>query len=1390
HVILEEAPPAAPPPTAPARAELVPLSARSPEAVRALARAHRAYASEPVALRDIAYTTALRRGQHEHRLAVVARSTSEYAQKLDAWLSGQEPVGLASGRAGAVRLAFVFTGMGPQWWAMGRQLLEQEPVFRAAIERCDALLARHADWSLLAELNADERSSRMAETQVAQPANFALQVALTELWRFWGIEPDGVVGHSAGEVAAGWAAGAFDLDEAIRIIFHRARLQHRTTGQGKLVAVGLPVDEARASLRGFEQRISIAAVNSPSAVTLVGDPDALEQVIRPLQERQVFCRYLKVDVPYHSHYMDLLRPELETVLGDISTSGTARPLFSTVSGQAIAGTDMDAAYWWRNVREPVYFAAAAERMVQDGYTIFLEVGPHPVLGNSIKECLTLRGREGAVLHSLRRGDDEQVTMLAALGALYTLGQPVAFRALHGAPRPPLRLPGYPWQRERHWAESDESRQDRLGDPGHPLLGRRLAAAQPMWQVKIDRRVTPFLDDHKIQSAVVYPGAGYVEMMAAAAREFAGADATVLEFDDVEFRRALFLPDGEVATLQVMLNPSDLAIEIHSRPSATGEAWPLHARATLARARREDAPRVDLSELLNRCATPLASDECYARFQALGFGYGPAFQGIDQLWLGADEAVARTRAHESVVAELTTYFIHPSLLDACFQVLLMAVLGGAGEERRGAFMPIGAKRFWVYGRPAPGMWIHTRITAQDASGLSGDIRLIDADGRLVLEIHGLRAQSLEQAGPSGEAVRELLYELQWVAESATGDVARQPGRWLVLGNGDDLERDMVALLEERGNTCVVVRPGQSYADHSVDPRDPEHFQWLLSRFEGGGCHGILHLWGAEAHPERLEQVQAETCLAVMHLVQAVDRAGWRELPRMWLTTRGAQRIGDDRPSAGVAAGALWGLARTLAHQEHMELWGGIVDLDPRRPRNEARLLLEAILDTRPVDQLAFRGGQRFVPRMVRRRDLAAQTMPVRLRADGSYLVTGGLGGLGLQVARWLVEHGARRLILAGRGALPRRSTWRLVEAEGGPTAERIAAVRQLESLGASVHAVALDVADEAALTSFLASYAAEGWPPIRGVVHLAGVSRPQLLLTMDAATFESALRPKVLGAWLLHRDLQDAPLDFFVLFSSIASLGFSMGQANYAAGNAFLDALAQHRHALGLPALSINWGAWAEVGMASQLDLVRYFSHRGLPPMPPRQGIEAFAALLTSDVAQATVVAADWPVVDRNNYPLGSAPEMLAELVHEQRQRETSAIGVGQPGKVDRELLLSVEPEQRAALLQQHLLEIAGRVLRIGQAALEATQPLNTLGLDSMMAIELKNRIEQSLHVSISVVELLQGCSVGQLAERVLEQLQPVQADAEAELAELLAEAEQLSADDLRALLAESEGVAP
>ncbi len=1360
HVIIEEAPkPAAREDDAAEDRNpvLFPLSARSPQALKEMACRFRDFAASAedrgASFADMYYSAAFRRSHHEHRLGVAAGSSGELATLLGAYVNDEPRAAVASGHASAgvrPKLAFVCTGMGPQWWAMGRRLFADEPVFRESILRCDEVFRKEADWSLLMEMMADESQSRMAETQVAQTANFAIQMALAALWKSWGIEPDAIVGHSVGEVSAAYLSGALSLEDAIRVSFHRSRLQQTTAGRGAMMAVGLAADEVRELLGLYGGRISVAAVNGPAATTVSGDPGAIQALGAKLTAAQVFNRPLRVDVAYHSAQMDPLEAELLDTLRTLSPRTATIPLYSTVTGDRVDGREFDTGYWWRNVREPVEFRKAMESLVRDGFDCFLEIGPHPVLASSIVDCVTATGGKAANYCSLRRGEDERTTMLSALGSLYSIGMPVRWEAFQCKSARFVRLPQYPWQRERYWSESEESLADRLGATPHPLLGYRLAAARPVWETEIGAHTLSYLSDHAVKGATVFPGAAYAEMALAAGREVFGSGDFAVE--RIQFERALFLPDGERPKVQTSVDAEGASFEIHSRTGAGG--WARNAAGQLAQRSAQARTAIDQSEIAQRCAPPLDAEACYSRFAEQGFHYGPAFRKISRIAIGEGEALAWL---DDLSMAGDEYQIHPTVLDACFQVLVATdPLRSAGGGQARTYLPVGVDKIEVTTRPEGSMWAWARLEHRDESGAKGSIWLCDAAGHVAVSIEGFEVKALDnvEGTLTQDQMQRSMYELRWSAQPAATveDSPRQGGRWLVFADETGTAAAFAQALEATGAETIAVKAGTEYVydggRYTVNPSEPEHFKRLFedAAVQSRTLAGVAHFWnldlgqGIPNDERELAMAERKGALSVLHLAQALATSA--DTVPLWLVTRGAQAV-KDGDSAAVMQAPVWGLGRVIGHQEHGSNWGGLIDLAPVQAEGEAGQLLAEMRARGDEDQIAFRDGERYVLRLERCANLKA-SLPARFRADATYLITGAFGALGALTARWMAERGARRLVLMGRSSLPERSRWNDPDLPAG-AARRIELIRDLESKGAAVMIAAADAGDSAQVDAFVREFADAGWPAIRGVIHSAGLVQDQLMLQMDAASFLKVLRPKVHGAWNLHRALAAMPLDFFVLYSSIGSVVAATGQANYASANAFLDALAHHRKHLGLASTSINWGPWA-AGMVADLNLAEYFATRGLETITPEHGMRFLGHAMAQRGAQMAVLSADWGRLFEFQ---PKVPVMLAHLASEEDGGASSKA----ENETDflQQLLLAEEGEQ-SAVLEQHVQALAARVLRMDREKIDVAQPLSAFGLDSMMATELKNRLEMSLRIPVSVLDFLKGLSISEFSSGLLPRL--------------------------------------
>lgn len=741
---------------------LIALSARSPEALCEVATACRDMVMRgDVSLQDLAHTAGLRRGHHDHRLAVAVRSAAEFDQKIATFLAGEAASGLTCARAVPAderKLAFIYCGQGPQWWAMGRQLLACEPVFRDMVERCDGLLKDVVGWSVLRELTADESRSRLHETAIAQPAIFAVQVALTELWRSWGIEPGAVVGHSVGEVAAAHTAGALTLEDAIRVIGERGRCMELAPARGGMLAVGMPPDDVESVLNGFTDSVAVAAVNGPASLTLSGPTEALADIARRLDARDIFQRSLRVNYAFHSPGLEPVREELVCALRDIKPRQASHPLYSTVSGQLIEGHELDAEYWWRNLRQPVRFLDAANRLIEAGCTVAVEIGPHPVLASSLADCCAHASYKMKVVPSLRRQEDEAKCARQSLGALYALGHCVDWERVNGPGRF-IALPSYPWQRQRYWHEKEDLRQRRIGRPDNPFLGQALGTPEPSWETQLDLYKYRWLGDHRVRARAVFPGVGYVELALAAAAALRPEATHVLE--DVHFPETCLLSENQATVLQTTLHLEDGSFSIHGRrpgtPGTSGQ-WTLHARGTLrSRSRTRPPTPVQLADIWDRCPVEVPRADCYRRFHEQGLDYGLSFQGIDQLWRGEDECLARIDIREGVRGLPSTAPLHPATMDACLHVVLGAAKAMGGDS---LYLPVQIAEVRVHGCSGDTLWSHGRIVEKGRGYLVADVRVFEESGQVVWEALGLRCQLVGSGHDRTNPGDDLLYESKW------------------------------------------------------------------------------------------------------------------------------------------------------------------------------------------------------------------------------------------------------------------------------------------------------------------------------------------------------------------------------------------------------------------------------------------------------------------------------------------------------------------------------------------------------------------------------------------------------------------------------------------------------
>jgi myxalamid-type polyketide synthase MxaE and MxaD len=1331
HVVLGDLAPGldAQPPTEDARSAasgpwLLPISARSPAALQALASAYaeRLTQQPSIGMGELCAAAGRARSHHEERLALVAETVPEAVAELRAAATGLPMSRLARGRARepgrADGVVFMVPGQGTQWLGMGRELLANEPVFRATVEACDAAFGAYTDWSIVGQLTRRD-PSRLDDVDVIQPLLCAVQIGLAAVWRSHGVVPAAVVGHSLGEVAAAHVAGALDLDSAARVICSRSQLLRRVRGEGGMALVDLPRAAAEAAIAavGAVDEVCVAASNGPRTTVVSGAPRAIEAVLAELSARDVFCRRISVDVASHSPQMVALAPLLEERLRGLAPRAAPEVAFySTVTGARLAGERLDAAYWARNLREPVEFGAATAALVGAGYRQFVELSPHPTLVGAVQQVLEETGAEGVAVGSLRRAEPERATLLASLGELYVRGYPVDWARLTPGRALDVELPRYPWQHESYWLAlrhgvSFGSAAPTHAPIEHPRLGRlvsqALDAGAEVWEQCIDAATRPELYAHYVHGTAVLPASAIVELLLLGA---AGQGLHCLQ--EVELRRAVHLDPAEPLSLQTVVEPradGGWQVRLHARDAAPQARWQLVAVAQAgadADLTAEGMRRLSTDQVEHAYPEAVAASDFYTRLAAIGAGIDAPLQVVSAARLGPGGGIAQLGMAGA------------ARLDGALQ--LGAAVLEAGSSDSGLAMPIAIDEV----RAAPG-WLEApcAVVARRDAPLEQDILLTDAAGVAKLEMRGVRLSAL-----GARADPEPLHAIEWqrLAEGSPRTLDRSPtsARWVICGaTGADCS-SVANALRARGALADITRPAELEA--SLDAAGPQVGLVVMSGAGGEQADAALDA-------ERL----AAGVLGTLQVAAKHDA-------RVWLVTHEAHAIGPNQVPVPAQA-ALWGLGRVF-RAEHPEHLGGLIDLDAASGAADlAELLLSG-----PPEETAWREGRTWVPRLSPLTDLPVR--PFRARADATYLITGGLGGVGLRVADWLVDRGARRLLLVGRTPLPARGTWGELAADS-TEGQRVARVRALEGRGVSVHLAAVDVTDAAQLSACLTTFRAEGWPPIAGVIHAAATAADRLLAQLTPSQLGAVLRTKVRGAELLDELCREG-LDFCVYFSSLGALLGQPGQGAYAAANAALDALATARWRRGQPALSVNWGAWAGVGFAATpggQQTIAALEAQGMRSLTSAENLMQLERLLATQHP-----ASPWPQVavlalDRSRLTVREQPPLLAGVAAVGSQ--PPACGVIDTGPPELSARLAQRPaEERAALLTQHLQSQIGRVLKLDPARVELTRPLGALGVDSLAAVELRNLLERDLGVSLSATLVWNYPTVADLTPYLLNRL--------------------------------------
>jgi len=1617
----------------------------------------------PVDLYPLAATLGERRDHHPHRATVVSSTIGNTVEILDALNNGTYSEHGVIGRTSVspTPIVFIMTGMGPQWWGMGQTLFHSEPVFRTALEACDKIFQELSGKSILEDMLKGEAESQMTDPEVSQPANLFLQWALYKLWTSWGVEPDMVVGHSVGEVTAACISGAISLGEAIRIIYHRSRLQQDAQGTGAMLAVGLAPDETEKLIAPYENKISIAAINSPIAVTVSGEKDAINRLEDQLLDLDIYCKRLQVKVAYHSQMMDPYHDAFIEAIGDLKTKSPRIPMISTVTGRPVDGQELKPAYWWENIRSPVLFEAACAHLPDTPNQFLIQLGPHPVLSFALSENLAHYDRAGIALSSLQRGHDEREMMLKTLAQCYVHGQRISWEQVFNKPYTPVQLPSYPWQKERFWLTPSNRPAEVSSRRKKLFLNESVTSSVHsdirFWEASLDWQQHHYLSDHTIEHKPLLPMACLIEML----METQTDPGQSVTFQAFKIHQPLIISEKQSYTLQLCRNNHNITISSSQSKSLDGAyPWQTLATALWQPDDEESGPlKIDPLSQYDEVSEGVAY---YNKIVHQGYTYGPQFQNITQISYSKQETLAHIQFSQE---DVPTQWVHPCLLDAMIQSFIPLF------PESTLCLPLSVDRI-VYHRPLSSensFRAVARMVDTKYASYVGDAVLFNSQGQRLLELRGLRfdvKERTQKTNPKGED-RPWLYRERWLpVENLLAETTPRKKRWIIFNSAQGIESQLNKKLAETQIIYDLIAEDQGKL-----LRSSKDFEYLIHTYADDRDDHAVDILFFSSRQDSEETVPAigDQAITGLHLIQGVINSHLNK-GRLWLITLGGQSIEvEDEPDLGQAS--IWGVGRVL-FREHPELGCTIIDLPSEPGESDYNILMDIIKSApgeheygvrkqqiyrrrllpvewsqfegrkisnsgfidasyqlssdppgsiehlnfhrvAPVESLApdevrlrvlvtglnFRdvmtamgllpgftdaplpllgwecvgeiiaigthtervqvgdmviaiapgcfgryidtneslvvakpdnitmeeaatlpiafitayyslvtlgridhhnrvlihaatGGvglaaiqwakiwkaeifatagspekRRYleemgIPHVMESRntkfadeimvrtqnkgvdvilnslggegmqkslsvlapygrfieigktdllrhqsvdlhhfeqnisyhtvDLARLSMdqpdlvgsmlehvisqtaagkikplpltafPIQevqsayrtmsqahhigkllvtgnddpvmmqlkvddpvIKPDATYLITGGMGAIGQIITEWLIDQGARHIILLGRRDITQEKVKSLL-------ADRMSDVEIIYQ--------SVDVSDREALQNALMMVQTDR-PPLRGLFHCAGVRDDGLISNYDANRLEKVLSGKAVGAWNLHTLTLGLDLDLFILFSSVASIVGTAGQGGYAAANACLDALAAMRRSKGLPGLCINWGPWANAGMADDDHASDRLKRQGFHMIRPKEACDLLDQMLHYSIDQICVMPLDGeePRIIKDNPLFNNTSDQLESFMGLTAVAYTVSY------------LKGLVPEQKKALVCRSIREAVSQIMELDGATITMKESWRSLGVDSLMSVELRQHIESRLHVSIPVTDFQSSKSISLTVAWIIDQ---------------------------------------
>lgn len=1321
-------------------------------------------------LESVIYTTNIGRADLKVRLVVCGENREELLQRLKDYQKNGYAEGVISNTEWDVqyredrKTVFMFTGQGSQYVGMGKLLYETNEAFRNAFDECNKLFRPYLGCSITDVLYGKCADAEViTKTVYAQPIIFAIEYALYKVWEQAGVKPEIVMGHSIGEFAAAVAAEVMSLEDAVKLVAARGKLMDMAPGHGKMATLYATEEQVMDWIKDYPDTVCIAAKNALTTCVISGAYDDVDTVEKEAAKAGCRVQELTVSHAFHSMLMEPILDEFCAIASDITFHAPKIRFISALYGREVGPQELlDARYWTDHVRDRVDFHKAIMSIQKPEEYLFLEVGASRVLAALAK--MNLEDHQ-AIAATLNRNQEDKQYLPKEMATIYAAGVNLKWEQIHFTGKrvyEPIHLPNYPYNKKHYGMELKFDRQDVSGwsEDCHPILGQRIdlpmESEATIYQSKFTTRDPYFMQEHIIFNTAISPAAAHTSMLLLATEQLSGAKSCVLS--NMEFHAPLAVSQNQERQVQLYVEQDGEkpAYRILSRDGKTKQGkWLLHTQGIINMfdTYQEENLHGDIESYKKLKYQEDIDDTIYDFMSDTGFLLGEGFRRIKCVHRGSDESI-------SVIEPLKTvpyykeYNLYPGIIDSVFQTGFHAILeqlrAATNDDSSKTVIPYFIEKITYNYRQSDRLWCYTKSRLEDGINYA-DMVVYNENGEVVLKVDNFMAKVTDQSSLLRElsSISKLYYHPVWQEEKANKDALAEAKKTFMENAKDTqiiLIADDVHLLEvfgaqwrKEGLNPLEATLGDSYTKCSEERYtlrfcQEEDWKQLIQDVVATGKkeYRFFYVTGTDGEEDYKQAMDYSSIKGLFYLAKEINNPSYAGKKTLTIVTKNVQKT-ENETITNLAGAMVWGFAKTVS-LEYPECYQGILDIDKEACSNED-MLAEVL--TGAKEEVCYRGNQRYTTRLIAHaayeKKKTVKDKTIKIKENATYVITGGTGALAKVYAKQLVKEGAKNLILVARHK---------------PAGAVQAAIQGLMEEGATVKIACADVCDQQALSAAI-QVAARNLPPIKGVIHAAGVLRDKMLMDMDWSSFEMVLRPKTEGTLKLYQTLKDNSLDFFIMLSSITSIVGNMGQANYAAANYFMNQFAGYLRQNQIPGFTFCWGPWNEAGMATSNDAIGTSMDRmGLTLLSKEVGQRAVEEFFEQPYENVLIADVDWDKLASSMKQAKGRKEFLSELVSGEVKTSDTKQGENSSNKT-LEDYKKLPEDQRYNFVVEQLMEVYGKIMGFDKGQIMVNETFTSQGADSLMIFSMCAATNQMFKTEMLVSLFFTYPTIEKMAEYLI-----------------------------------------